>query len=63
MNTTTPEPLSFREGVIIIIALSIGTWLFLTLLYWLMEQSAWNKPTFLDVIKSQWEFIKNLKLW
>ena len=44
-------------GVIVVIM-----WAFVTVFWWMLCQVG-DDPTLCDVIKRQWEFIKNLKLW
>lgn len=51
------------KGFIAICAYFILIWFFGTVLYWIAEHRYGNDLTFFELIKSQWEVIKNLRMW
>jgi hypothetical protein len=55
---------SFPEWLIIPIAL-VGAWLVLTVGFWVLENAGeyGSAPTFVEVLKSQWAVITQLRIW
>lgn len=50
-------------GVIIIGVILLAAWVILTIGYWLVEQSTRDAPSLLEVLKLQWQFLRNLRIW
>lgn len=62
-----PEDEDWNGWVVlgVIVVLIVLVWLGVTILHWLVEQNGFNavKPTLFDVFRSQWEFVRNLRIW
>lgn len=56
------EPIGFLGWVIGISILGLIVWFILTMIFWFVG-SLVDGDTLLDVLKSQWEFISNLKIY
>jgi len=47
----------------VVAAFIIGIWMLVTLLVWLGENYSGGESTLLEILRSQWDFVRKLRVW
>jgi len=46
-----------------LIVLAVIVWVLFTIIWWLMDQCINPRPTLLDILRTQWNFLRGLRIW